>query len=31
MVTSPVPFLTLPELHAESAHDPAGPQALPGK
>ena len=30
MVTFPVPFLTLPELHAGNAHDRAGPQALPG-
>ena len=31
VVTFPVPFLTLPVLHAENARDPAGPQALPGK
>ena len=31
MVISPVPFLTLPESHAASAHDPVGPQAVPGK
>jgi len=31
VVISPVPFLTLPESHAVSVHDHAGPQALPGK